>query len=180
MDNRQIAVFGGIGLGLFLMFLFLFQVWGKDNSQTDQLGDFGFDLNQASPTPNITQLAGQDIKIGSGSGAVALGDTIVVHYVGSFLDGKKFDSSKDRNQPFTITVGARQIIPGFEQGVLGMKVGGVRKLVIPSSLAYGEAGQGPIPPNTPIQFEIELLEIVAPSLTPTEVPEEEPTPEPED
>ena len=175
MDNRQIAVFGGIALGIFLIFLFLFQVWGRDSSQDNILGS-DFNLNQqASPTPNITQLQGQDLKVGSGSAQVSAGDTIVVHYEGKFLDGKKFDSSYERGQPFSVTIGARQVIPGFEQGVLGMRLGGKRRLLIPSNLAYGTQGAGNIPPNTPIQFEVELLEIKAP--TPTPEPEEEESPE---
>ena len=184
MDNRQIAVFGGIALGIFLMFLFLFQSWGKSPQDEGSLFDLNLNPNQqVSPTPNITQLAGEDLKIGSGSAQVAAGDSIIVHYVGSFLDGRVFDSSRERGQPLSIILGVEpRLIPGFEQGVLGMKVGGVRKLLIPSNLAYGPQGQGPVPPNTPIQFEVELLEIAQPSPTPTEEPEEtpDPTPEPED
>ncbi len=162
MENKHIVIGGAVILVIVLGILAVFQ----NTKSPDIGGGFGFmDLNksantspQASPSPAITQLQGQDLKVGTGS-AVMAGDVITVHYVGMFLDGKKFDSSYDRNQPFTVQVGANQVIPGFEQGVVGMKVGGKRRLIIPSSLAYGEKGQGPIGPNTPIAFDIELIAI---------------------
>jgi FKBP-type peptidyl-prolyl cis-trans isomerase len=94
-----------------------------------------------------------------GNGAQARpGDTVTVHYVGSLEDGTKFDSSRDRGQPFEFKIGSGQIIKGFERGVVGMKVGGVRRLVIPPDLAYGRKGQPPvIPPNATLMFEIELI-----------------------
>lgn len=111
------------------------------------------------PTGPITDLMIKDISVGSGV-EVKNGDTVEVHYVGVFLDGKKFDSSYDRGQPFTFTVGAGNVIRGWDQGLIGMKTGGRRQLVIPSELAYGAAGApGAIPPNTPLAFEIELVAI---------------------
>jgi len=90
------------------------------------------------------------------------GDRIEVHYTGwLLLNNQKFDSSLDRNEPFKITLGAGQVIRGWDQGLVGMKVGGKRKLTIPSSLAYGQNGAGAsIPPNSDLVFEIELLRIV--------------------
>jgi FKBP-type peptidyl-prolyl cis-trans isomerase len=95
-----------------------------------------------------------------GTGALAeTGDTVTVHYIGAFLDGTVFDSSYNRGTPYTFQLGAGQVIRGFDQGVVGMRVGGKRHLVIPSSLAYGSQGSGSIPPNTPIQFQVELVSI---------------------
>lgn len=157
MDNRQLTVIGVTGLVALLIVLFLFQSREAPKFQDD--GKVEFNTTPGSQnTPQVTELMGQDIMVGTGS-AVAAGDMVSVHYLGSFLDGKKFDSSYDRNQPFEVKAGAGQVIPGFDRALIGMKVGGKRKVIIPADLAYGAQGSGAIPPNTPIQFEIELLEI---------------------
>ncbi len=101
----------------------------------------------------------KDIKVGTGPG-VKKGDKVKVHYTGTFLNGKKFDSSKDRGTPFDVTVGAGQVIKGWDEGLVDMKVGGTRTLVLPPDLAYGAQGSGEIPPNSVLKFEIELVEIV--------------------
>jgi FKBP-type peptidyl-prolyl cis-trans isomerase len=112
------------------------------------------------PTSGPSTLETTDLVVGTGATAVN-GDVLTVHYTGSFLDGRVFDSSYPRNQPYQFRLGAGQVIAGWDQGIPGMKVGGKRKLVIPASLAYGTQGNPPtIPPNTPIQFEVELLALV--------------------
>jgi FKBP-type peptidyl-prolyl cis-trans isomerase len=100
-----------------------------------------------------------DVKQGAGTEAKA-GNTVTVHYVGTLTNGSKFDSSRDRGQGFTFKLGAGQVIRGWDQGVAGMKVGGVRKLTIPPELGYGARGFPPvIPPNSTLVFEVELLEV---------------------
>jgi FKBP-type peptidyl-prolyl cis-trans isomerase FkpA len=102
----------------------------------------------------------EDISVGEGVLCTGRGQTALVHYTGWLEDGTKFDSSKDRDKPFSFPVQCSYVIPGWDEGVQGMKVGGVRKLTVPPELAYGERGAGGvIPPNATLLFEIELLEI---------------------
>ncbi len=101
----------------------------------------------------------EEIVEGTGEIAAA-GQTVSVHYTGWLTDGSKFDSSKDRNDPFDFPLGGRQVIAGWDEGVQGMKVGGTRKLTIPPNLGYGARGAGGvIPPNATLVFEVELLAI---------------------
>lgn len=107
----------------------------------------------------VDDLVIEDLEVGEGQTAVE-GKTVAVHYKGTFVDGRTFDSSYDRGEPFVFQLGAGQVIRGWDQGLVGMKEGGSRKLLIPSELAYGERGASQvIPPNTPLVFEIELLEV---------------------
>ncbi|HTW93672.1 MAG TPA: FKBP-type peptidyl-prolyl cis-trans isomerase [Tepidisphaeraceae bacterium] len=100
-----------------------------------------------------------DKTVGTGP-AVNNGDSVTVNYTGWLQStGKKFDSSLDRNQPFQFTVGNGDVIKGWDEGLVGMKVGGKRELIIPPDLGYGADGQGPIPPNSTLIFDIELLKI---------------------
>ena len=105
-----------------------------------------------------TSLEIVDLTVGTGATAVN-GDTVTVNYVGTLTNGSKFDSSIDRGQPFTFVLGAGQVIAGFDQGVVGMKVGGKRKLTIPPSLGYGIDPHGAIPGNSTLIFEVDLLSI---------------------
>ena len=114
----------------------------------------------------ITQLQQVDTKVGTGDEARA-GRVVRVHYTGWLFDGSKadkkgtkFDSSKDRNDPFEFPLGGGQVIPGWDQGFAGMKVGGTRVLTIPPDMGYGARGAGGvIPPNATLLFEVELLEV---------------------
>lgn len=98
----------------------------------------------------------EDTAIGDGL-AVNPGDKVVVHYTGRLSDGTIFDNSNDRGTPFIFNLGAREVIPGWDLGLIGMKIGGTRKLTIPASMGYGNRSAGKIPPNSTLFFEIVLL-----------------------
>ena len=108
-------------------------------------------------TKTTSGLQYEDTTPGTGASPQS-GQTVSVHYTGWLADGKKFDSSKDRGQPFQFVLGKGQVIKGWDEGVATMKIGGKRKLVIPPDLAYGSQGAGgSIPPNATLTFEVELL-----------------------
>lgn len=122
--------------------------------------------NTNTPTPTvdnfdysggITQLQQEIITQGEGE-PIKTGETALVYYTGELLNGQVFDSNKG-GEPYPVTLGENSVIQGWEQGLLGMKVGEVKKLTIPASLGYGEAGFGPIPGNATLVFEVELVEI---------------------
>jgi FKBP-type peptidyl-prolyl cis-trans isomerase FkpA len=111
-------------------------------------------------TETNTGLAYEDLVEGSGATATGPGQTVTVHYTGWLLDGTKFDSSLDRNEPFQFPLGVGMVIRGWDEGVAGMKVGGKRRLTIPPELGYGSRGAGNvIPPDSTLVFEVELLKI---------------------
>jgi len=114
----------------------------------------------------VNEIKITDLTVGTGTTAVA-GDTVTVNYVGTLDNGTKFDSSFDRNQPYTFQLGAGKVIPGWDLGVPGMKVGGKRTLVIPPDLAYGAQGYGPVPGNATLHFTVELLAVSTSSASTT-------------
>jgi FKBP-type peptidyl-prolyl cis-trans isomerase len=121
--------------------------------------ELGIDLSRM--TRMSSGLYYQDLVVGT-EPAVVSGSNVMVHYEGWLPDGTKFDSSRDRGTPFVFTVGAGRVIAGWDEGVIGIRLGGTRRLVIPAELAYGEQGSGPIPPNTPLVFDVELLAVQLP------------------
>ena len=117
--------------------------------------ELGVDTTRMTKAPS--GLWYTDVTTGQGAEAEP-GRTVRVHYTGWLPNGKKFDSSRDRGEPFAFTLGAGQVITGWDEGVKGMKVGGRRKLVLPPSMAYGEAGAPPdIPPGSTLVFDVEVL-----------------------
>lgn len=111
----------------------------------------------AAANPDMGSLKITDLVLGSGEEAAA-GKTVTVNYVGRLITGAQFDSSYGRS-PFSFTLGSGQVIKGWDMGLTGMRVGGKRELVIPSYLGYGDTGQGPIPPNATLVFDVELLNV---------------------
>lgn len=113
-------------------------------------------------TKTVTTTSGlkyTDLVVGKGASPIT-GKQVKVHYTGTLENGKKFDSSVDRKEPFSFVIGVGQVIPGWDEGVMTMKVGGKRKLIIPSKLGYGASGAGGvIPPNATLLFDVELLDV---------------------
>ncbi len=115
-------------------------------------------VDAADSTGNLSKLIIDDVVFGTGDEA-AIGDTVTVHYIGTLQNGQEFDNSNKRGTPFTFTLGEGKVIKGWEEGVLGMKTGGKRILVIPSDMGYGDKGYGPIPGGANLVFAIDLLEV---------------------
>jgi FKBP-type peptidyl-prolyl cis-trans isomerase len=105
-----------------------------------------------------TEVTTEEITVGGGATAAA-GDVVTVHYILTLTNGSTIDSSYTRGSPFTFQIGGGQVIPGFERGVVGMRVGGRRRVTVPPSLGYGAQQNGSIPPNSTLRFEIELVSI---------------------
>lgn len=117
------------------------------------------DINIADIPANVTELMGKEITVGTGAEAKA-GDTVTVHYIGMLTNGQVFDASANHgDEGFTFPLGAQKVIKGWDQGVVGMKVGGKRELIIPASLAYGSQAMGSIPANSTLVFAIQLVNV---------------------
>lgn len=153
--NKSFTIFAFVcilALGIFVYFIFGFNQKASDTAS---------DTVSTSQTTNETvpaDLKIEDIKVGTGK-EVKSGDTVVIHYKGTLANGKQFDNSYDRGEPFETQIGVGGVIKGWDIGVVGMKVGGKRKLTIPPSLGYGDQDRGPIPANSTLIFELELLEV---------------------
>jgi FKBP-type peptidyl-prolyl cis-trans isomerase FkpA len=129
--------------------------------KTDEPQPSDFKPSEAAPLPpGPEKLEKVDDLVGAGPEAQT-GDTVKMHYTGKLLNGKEFDSSRTRNEPFSFTLGKGEVIKGWDEGIPGMKVGGKRTLTIPYTLAYGEKGSGDkIPPKAALKFDVELVEVV--------------------
>ena len=150
--TQYIAVFAGIALVGFLLYGNSFMNLLNGNS------------NNASSLEGLpeTGVQVQDEVLGEGAAAKA-GDTVTVHYIGTLTDGKVFDSSVDRGEPFSFTLGAGQVIKGWDEGLVGMKEGGKRILTIAPDYGYGAQGVGPIPANSTLIFQVELIKTESPA-----------------
>ena len=128
----------------------------ENDNQTEAL--YGALTDSLTEQGVVSKLIVDDVVIGTGAEA-KVGDVISVHYIGTLQTGQQFDNSNLRGEPFSFTLGENRVIPGWEQGILGMKVGGERILVIPAELAYGAQAVGPIPANSTLIFAVSLLSI---------------------
>lgn len=180
----MLSKFEALGIGLSVVFmavaLYLLRVettylgFVQNKDQTAQLANSGIVIVDESKDINserknalmeATNLKGElnkmvieDVTVGTGD-AAKVGDTVVVNYVGTLQDGTEFDNSKKRGEAFTFEIGEGRVIKGWEEGLVGMKIGGQRILVIPPEMGYGNRSIGPIPANSTLVFSIELLEI---------------------
>lgn len=161
MDRRVIGLLVGGGILLVVVLAIVIGRGGGSGGETTSVADTGPKPTVSVPKgPPPSQPMVKDLKTGDGAEAKS-GDQVSVQYVGVlYSDGKQFDSSWDRGQPFSFQLGSGQVIPGWDQGVAGMKVGGRRQLIIPPNLAYGAQGQPPtIPANATLVFVIDLVSV---------------------
>jgi len=161
MDRRVIGLLVAGGILAVVVIVILVSRGGGSGGETTSVADTGPKPTVEVPKgPAPTHLVVRDLKTGDGAEAKS-GDRVSVQYVGVlYSDGKQFDSSFDRGQPFSFQLGGGQVIPGWDQGVAGMKVGGRRELIIPPDLGYGAQGQPPtIPANATLVFVIDLVSV---------------------
>jgi len=152
--GESIALFIAVPL---IFFFFFIVNSGPSGLFADTNDSSSFDVNES-----IEGLIIDDVVVGRNGEEAIVGSTVTVHYVGEFEDGTVFDSSRDRGAPFEFVLGSGFVIPGWDIGIQGMRVGGQRTLTIPPELAYGSSGVGPIPPNATLTFSIELLSVSPP------------------
>ncbi len=163
LDLKKLWVLA-IPFFIFVALFVLIKSTRQGNSQVEGVQTAATSTPLSTPGSNTNnmenkdQLKIEDIKVGTGDEAVS-GKKVTVNYVGTLTNGVKFDSSIDRNQSFTFNLGAGEVIQGWDKGLVGMKVGGKRKLTIPPSLGYGSRDMGSIPANSTLIFEVELLKV---------------------
>lgn len=142
-------------------------LWNNNISKQNQIAMLNQGIAQKEAQSKIMEnFKINDLTVGTGTVAQD-GDVVTVNYIGTFDNGTKFDSSYDRHQPFSFTLGSSNVIKGWDLGVLGMKVGGKRELIIPPELGYGSSNYGPIPGNSTLHFVIELLSVSSSTTTST-------------
>jgi FKBP-type peptidyl-prolyl cis-trans isomerase FkpA len=155
--------------------LWMVGLFALGSACSKRVAEPGSDFKPAASAPvdpGPAKLEIVDDVVGKGAEAKP-GDMVRVHYTGTLMSGTKFDSSRDKGTPFDFKLGGGSVIKGWDQGVVGMRVGGKRRLVIPQDLAYGEAGSPPtIPPKAGLKFDIELLEVNPANATPSPSPAE--------
>jgi len=151
MTRSQLIM--GVAVAIAIAVVVIFFIYNPFTMTTSSTGDTG--SAQLSNAAAPAGLVVQDVTVGTGATA-APGEVLSVNYTGKLSDGTVFDTSVGR-APFKFTLGAGQVIPGWDQGLVGMKVGGKRILIIPPDMAYGAQGAGPIPPNATLTFEVDLL-----------------------
>lgn len=154
MKNELIGAL--VVAALFLGAAFYFSKNTNTNTNMDKTNTSPATVKIDGVAGVVSDLVSEDLVVGTGAEAVA-GKKLSMHYVGTLQNGVKFDSSRDRGMPFEFTLGTGMVIKGWDQGIVGMKVGGKRKLTIPASLAYGASSVGAIPPNSTLIFEVELF-----------------------
>jgi peptidylprolyl isomerase len=169
MKRDQLIFLGALAVAAIIAIIVVVATGGDDESSSEPFDPSSISKPEVEvpdgPPPKELQI--DDITEGDGAEAAA-GDTLTMQYVGvSYSNGKQFDASWDNGQPFTFQLGSGSVIPGWDQGIAGMKVGGRRELIIPPDLGYGEQGSPPdIKPNETLIFIVDLLDVEPPSATP--------------
>lgn len=153
--SQSVVIYTIIGIVLFTVFAYL--AFGRSKGEPAEK----MVTEPAQSAQPSGELKIEDTQVGTGE-EVKSGGTVSIHYKGTLTDGTVFDSSYDRGEPFETVIGVGQVIQGWDQGVVGMKVGGKRKLTIPPELGYGNQPVGTIPPNSTLIFEVELLGVQNP------------------